>query len=648
MWVANAATVSPSPDTADGRVHFTPANLASHFHRALEAPTTTAILRAIFADAERFVVHDALPSSPQTGDEGAANHTRLATDPAGAAVEFFVYGRRAYGPGPAPAHFPARQTFEASAAIARRHELDPARVVFAQQHPQAIDAGVFHNDVIAVGHRDVLLCHERAFVDTHAVLADLAQRVGPAFSPIVVRTAQVPLEDAVATYLFNSQLVDRAQGGLLLVAPAECRENARVSAFLDGLVADGGPIREVVAFDLRQSMRNGGGPACLRLRVALTASERAAVTRERVPRRRARECAGRVDPPALPRSARARGPRRSRAARRVAAGAGRGDAAAAIGKRLSVPAGRDVRWRRRDLVTSGSSSFSEHPAMAANTLKQRLASRALLVAPGVYDMVSLRLANTFGFEALYMTGYGTVASHLGLPDAGLATYTEMVGRVRSMASQAAAPLIADGDTGYGGLLNVRHTVRGYEEAGASAIQLEDQEFPKKCGHTPGRRVIPAEDMVKKIRVAVESRSSPDFLIVARTDARTALGLDEALRRADAYANAGADVLFIESPESVEEMRIIGARFDLPLVANMVEKGRTPVLAKADLEAIGYRMAIFPVAALLAAVHAMAGVYGHLKATGSSLGAPAPLYDFTELSLLMGFQDVWDFEKKHAN
>lgn len=285
--------------------------------------------------------------------------------------------------------------------------------------------------------------------------------------------------------------------------------------------------------------------------------------------------------------------------------------------------------------------------MVANTLKQRLASRALLVAPGVYDMVSLRLANTFGFEALYMTGYGTVASHLGLPDAGLATYTDMAGRVRAMAAQAAAPLVADGDTGYGGLLNVRHTVRGYEEAGASAIQLEDQEFPKKCGHTPGRRVIPAEDMVRKIRVAVESRSSPDFLVIARTDARTAHGLDEALRRAEAYANAGADILFVESPESVEEMRIIGARFDLPLVANMVEKGRTPVLAKADLEAIGYRMAIFPVAALLAAVHAMAGVYGHIKSTGTSLGSPVPLHDFTDLSLLMGFQDVWDFEKQHA-
>jgi len=286
--------------------------------------------------------------------------------------------------------------------------------------------------------------------------------------------------------------------------------------------------------------------------------------------------------------------------------------------------------------------------MPRSNLKQRLASRALLVAPGVYDMVSLRVANTFGFDALYMTGFGTVASHLGLPDAGLATFTDMVGRVRTMASQAAAPLVADGDTGYGGLLNVRHTVRGYEAAGASAIQLEDQEFPKKCGHTPGRRVVPVADMVRKIRVAVESRASPDFLVIARTDARTSLGLDEALRRADAYANAGADVLFVESPESVEEMRAIGERFDLPLVANMVEKGRTPVLAKADLEAIGYRIAIFPVAALLAAVRAMAGIYGHISATGSSLGAPVPLHDFNDLSLLMGFQDVWDFDRQHAD
>jgi 2-methylisocitrate lyase-like PEP mutase family enzyme len=282
------------------------------------------------------------------------------------------------------------------------------------------------------------------------------------------------------------------------------------------------------------------------------------------------------------------------------------------------------------------------------SLRQRLQSRELLVAPGIFDMVSLRLANTFGFEALYMTGYGTVASHMGLPDAGLATYTDMVGRVKAFASQAAAPLIADGDTGYGGLLNVRHTVRGYEEAGASAIQLEDQEFPKKCGHTPGRRVIPVEDMVKKIKVAAEARSSRDFLVIARTDARTTLGLDEALRRAEAYANAGADILFVESPESEEEMRAIGRAFDLPLVANMVEKGRTPVLTKAELESIGYRVAIFPVSALLAAIQAMAGVYGHLRATGSTTGCPASLYDFGDLSRLMGFQDVWDFDKNHAD
>lgn len=281
------------------------------------------------------------------------------------------------------------------------------------------------------------------------------------------------------------------------------------------------------------------------------------------------------------------------------------------------------------------------------SLRARLAQPGLLVAPGVFDMVSLRLADTFGFEALYMTGFGTVASHMGLPDAGIATYSDMVGRVRAMAGMARTPLIADGDTGYGGLLNVRHTVQGYEQAGAAAIQLEDQEFPKKCGHTPGRRVIPMEDMVRKIRVAVEARGSRDFLIIARTDARTSLGLDEALRRAEAYARAGADILFVESPESEDEMRRIGRSFELPLVANMVEKGRTPVLSRADLESIGYRVAIFPVTALLAAVHAMGEVYRQFKAHGSSAGGSTPLHDFGELTKLMGFEDVWDFEKRHA-
>lgn len=281
------------------------------------------------------------------------------------------------------------------------------------------------------------------------------------------------------------------------------------------------------------------------------------------------------------------------------------------------------------------------------SLRARLAQKSLVVAPGVHDMVSLRLADGFGFEALYMTGFGTVASYLGLPDAGIATYTDMLNRVTAMAGMARTPLIADGDTGYGGLLNLHHTVRGYEQAGAAAIQLEDQEFPKKCGHTPGRRVIAADDMVRKIRVAVEARTSPDFLIIARTDARTTLGLDEALRRAEAYARAGADVLFVESPESVDEMRRIGERFDLPLLANMVEGGRTPVLDRATLESIGYRLAIYPVTALLAATEAMRTVYQQLRDHGASTGLTTPLLAFPDLVKLMGFEAVWDFDRRHA-
>ena len=282
------------------------------------------------------------------------------------------------------------------------------------------------------------------------------------------------------------------------------------------------------------------------------------------------------------------------------------------------------------------------------TLRERLQQPGLLSAPGIHDMVSLRLADTFGFDALYMTGFGTVASHMGLPDAGLATYSDMVGRVKAMASMAKTPLIADGDTGYGGLLNVAHTVRGYEEAGAAAIQLEDQEFPKKCGHTPGRRVIPVISMVRKIQVASDARTSGDFLIIARTDARSALGLDEALRRAEAYARAGADILFVESPETQDEMRQIGRSFELPLLANMVEGGRTPVLSHQELESIGYKLAIFPVTALLAATQAMKAVYESFKKTGSSASIPTPLMPFADLTKLMGFEEIWEFEKRYAN
>lgn len=277
MWVANAATVSAAADCADGRLHFTPANLETNLHRALEAPTTTRVLRAIFADKTRFRVHDPLPAAAQLGDEGAANHTRFAASTAQPGVELFVYGRRGFGGGTAPSRFPARQTREASEAIARRHGLDPVRTVFAQQRPESIDSGVFHNDVIAVGERTFLFCHERAFVDQPAVLDALRTAIGDDFTALVIRDDELPLADAVGTYVFNSQLLPVADDRFLLVAPAECRANPKTSHLLDRLVADGTPIADVVTFDLKQSMRNGGGPACLRLRVPLTDDERRAV-----------------------------------------------------------------------------------------------------------------------------------------------------------------------------------------------------------------------------------------------------------------------------------------------------------------------------------------------------------------------------------
>jgi 2-methylisocitrate lyase-like PEP mutase family enzyme len=287
------------------------------------------------------------------------------------------------------------------------------------------------------------------------------------------------------------------------------------------------------------------------------------------------------------------------------------------------------------------------PSDKRDALKKRLTEPKLLSVPGVFDMISAKLADAAGFDALYMTGYGIAASYLGLPDAGLATYTDMVGRAHAIATGTRTPLIADGDTGYGGLLNVDFTVRGYEAAGVQAIQIEDQEFPKKCGHTPGRRVIAIEDAVRKIRVAVAARSSRDFLIIARTDARSSLGLDEALRRAEAFATAGADILFVESPESEAEMVRIGRAFNRPLVANMVEGGRTPIKSRTELEQLGFKIALFPVAGFLAMGAALRAVYGEIKANGSTRDWTGEMYRFDEFSKLMGFERVWAFEREHA-
>jgi 2-methylisocitrate lyase-like PEP mutase family enzyme len=277
-------------------------------------------------------------------------------------------------------------------------------------------------------------------------------------------------------------------------------------------------------------------------------------------------------------------------------------------------------------------------------LKKALAGKGLVVAPGVYDMISARTADGLGFGALYMTGFG-VSATLGLPDAGLVSYTEMVERVAQICEGTTTPIICDADTGFGGLLNVERTVRGYERAGAAAIQIEDQVFPKKCGHTPGRRVVPTAEMVRKIEVAVGCRSASDFLVIARTDARTNHGLDEALRRGEAYAKAGADILFIESPESEAEMARIGRHFDVPLLANMADGGRTPILPRQRLQELGYKVAIFPATGLLAATAALQRVYRVLKDKGSSDTLAGELPAFDELCRLVGFEHVWAFETR---
>ena len=277
MWTANAATVSPSADTFDGRAHFTAANLNNKLHRSEEHLQSTRTLRALFADERHFAVHEALPPTSAFGDEGAANHTRFSATHGGKGVEFFTYGRVEFDPSaPAPKKYPARQSLEASQAIARLHGLDSARTVFASQNPDVIDQGVFHNDVIAVGNGNVLFYHEQAFHDEGAVLNALRNAlagVETELTAIRVDTQVVAVGDAVASYLFNSQLLTKPDGAMALVIPQECQENRAVARYLEELVASGGPVDELIHFDLRQSMRNGGGPACLRLRVALTEAE---------------------------------------------------------------------------------------------------------------------------------------------------------------------------------------------------------------------------------------------------------------------------------------------------------------------------------------------------------------------------------------
>lgn len=271
MWAANAATVAPSEDTADERVHLTPANLATMFHRAIEADTTTSVLRAIFADERRFSVHAPLPCGAHLADEGAANHARLVGRDG--PVHLFAWGRAAWGTDPGPTRFPARQTLEASQAVARSHRLAPGRTLFPRQHPSAIDAGAFHTDVLATGHGAFLMMHELAFADREAFLSRLDETAGGALRVVVATERELPVSDAVAAYPFNSQLLELAGGAITILAPEESRENPRARSFLERVVTESGVVSRVHYIDVNQSMDNGGGPACLRLRVGLTDDE---------------------------------------------------------------------------------------------------------------------------------------------------------------------------------------------------------------------------------------------------------------------------------------------------------------------------------------------------------------------------------------
>lgn len=279
-------------------------------------------------------------------------------------------------------------------------------------------------------------------------------------------------------------------------------------------------------------------------------------------------------------------------------------------------------------------------------LRQRLSEPAILVAPGAHDALTARIIERAGFEATYFTGAGFSYTHLGAPDLGLVSLTETVWRAATVVDATSLPVIADADTGYGNALNMTRTVREFERAGVAAIQLEDQVFPKRCGHLSGKAVIPADEMVGKIKAAADSRHDADLVIIARTDARAVTGLNEAIERAQRYREAGADVLFVEAPASREELAQISQRLAPPLVANMVEGGATPLCSVVDLDAMGYRLVIFPGAAVRMAAAAIMRLMATLKREGTTVGMLDEMLSFRELNDLLGLQTYRQMEERY--
>ena len=282
-------------------------------------------------------------------------------------------------------------------------------------------------------------------------------------------------------------------------------------------------------------------------------------------------------------------------------------------------------------------------------LRELLATPDALVIPGAYDALSARLIVQAGFPAVYMTGFGTSASVLGQPDVGLLTMSEMVSRAAALASVAGdVPLIADADTGYGNPINVRRTIREYESAGVAGLHIEDQVWPKKCGHMEGKQVIPMEEMVQKVHAAVDARQDPDLVIIARTDANAVTGFEDALRRGQAYREAGADVIFIEAPRSMEELRAIGQAFrGTPLLFNWAESGKTPLLPLSEIQALGFQLVIFPVSLLFAATHAMLALLELLKMGETPTAYSERMVTFSQFTTQLGLPDIQALERRYG-
>ena len=282
-------------------------------------------------------------------------------------------------------------------------------------------------------------------------------------------------------------------------------------------------------------------------------------------------------------------------------------------------------------------------------LRQLLAGSDLLVAPGAYDALSARLIAQAGFPAVYMTGFGTAASVLGQPDVGLLTMSEMVARASALASVVGElPLIADADTGYGNPINVRRTIREYERAGVAGLHIEDQVWPKKCGHMEGKQVIPMDEMAQKVRAAVDARQDPDFVIIARTDANAVNGMEDALRRGRAYREAGADVIFIEAPRSIEELQAIAQAFpDTPLLFNWAESGKTPLLTLNEIHTLGFKLVIFPVSLLFAATRAMLELLEVLKQGETPAPFSSRMVTFSQFTQHIGLPEIQDLERRYG-